>query len=166
MSISSSCQKRSLVTTVSLPIFLVQDCRPTICVIVLFHTRKGFQKDLKRVVRLLSLDSYRLLRSSELHIRYGIYFALTFGSGIAVEQLQIMAFHVSKTSILSTLDYIEDGRADIYEWSEKRRSKRKGVSGKLYEVKKLFIDKSVSDDRFLDRSSFKPRFTIIFLNSI
>ncbi|XP_029214472.2 uncharacterized protein LOC114977797 isoform X3 [Acropora millepora] len=54
-----------------------------------------------------------------------------------------MAFHVSKTSILSTLDYIEDGREDIYEWSEKRRSKRKGISGKLYEVKKLFIDKSV-----------------------
>ena len=75
-----------------------------------------------------------------------------------------MAFHVSKTSILSTLDYIEDGREDIYEWSEKRRSKRKGISGKLYEVKKLFIDKSVSDDRFLDRSSFGSLFIIFWLN--
>lgn len=55
-----------------------------------------------------------------------------------------MAFHVSKTSILSTLDYIEDGRADIYKWSETRKSKRKGISGKLYQFKKLFIDKSVS----------------------
>ena len=54
-----------------------------------------------------------------------------------------MAYHVSKTSILSTLDYIEDGRADIYKWSETRKSKRTGISGKLYQIKKLFIDKSV-----------------------
>lgn len=54
-----------------------------------------------------------------------------------------MAFHVSKTSILSTLDYIEDGRADIYKWGETRRSQRKGIRGKLYQFKKLFIDKSV-----------------------
>lgn len=54
-----------------------------------------------------------------------------------------MAFHVSKTSILSTLDYIEDGRADIYKWSETRRSQRKGLRGKLYQFKKMFIDKSI-----------------------
>ncbi|XP_078372341.1 uncharacterized protein LOC144656007 [Oculina patagonica] len=54
-----------------------------------------------------------------------------------------MAFHVSKTSILNTLDYIEDGRADIYKWSETRQSNRKGIRGKLYSFKKLFIDKTI-----------------------
>lgn len=65
-----------------------------------------------------------------------------------------MAFHVGKSSILSTLDpdFIEDGRADIYKWSETRRSKRKGISGKLYQFKKLFIDKTVSRDFYLFKS--------------
>lgn len=67
-----------------------------------------------------------------------------------------MAFHVSKTSILSTLDYIEDGRADIYKWSEKRRSKRKGISGRLYHIQKLFIDRSVL-------KSFLQNLTIIVI---
>lgn len=66
-----------------------------------------------------------------------------------------MAFPVGSSGILSTLDpdLIEDGRADIYKWSETRRSKRKGFKGKLYQFKKLFIDKSVSRIFYLFSSS-------------
>lgn len=71
-----------------------------------------------------------------------------------------MAFHVSKNSILSTLDpaYIEDGRQDIYEWSEKRRSKRRGVKGKFYHFQKLFIDKTVSELSNLNQFELKLNF--------
>ena len=71
-----------------------------------------------------------------------------------------MAFHVSKNSILSTLDpaYIEDGRQDIYEWSEKRRSKRLGVKGKFYHFQKLFIDKTVSELSNLNQFELKLNF--------
>lgn len=54
--------------------------------------------------------------------------------------------HAGKNSILNTLpvDEIEEGRHDIYEWSKKRTSKRRGIRGTLYRLKKLFIDKNVS----------------------
>lgn len=70
-----------------------------------------------------------------------------------------MAFHVSKNSILSTLDpaYIEDGRQDIYKWSEKRRSKRQGYKGKFYQFQKLFIDKTVSELSSLDLNQFEVK---------
>jgi hypothetical protein len=43
-----------------------------------------------------------------------------------------------------SLDIIEEGRRDIFKWSEKRRSKRTGLHGKFYKMTKLFITKSVS----------------------
>lgn len=46
------------------------------------------------------------------------------------------------------LDFIEEGRKDIFEWRQKRRTKRSGLQGRIYEFTKLFIDKSVS--RFLE----------------
>ena len=43
-----------------------------------------------------------------------------------------------------TFDLIEEGRREIFKWSEKRRSKRAGLQGTLYKVTKLFITRSVS----------------------
>ena len=42
------------------------------------------------------------------------------------------------------LDFIEEGRRNIFEWGEKRRSNRRGLKGRIYEITKLFIDRSVS----------------------
>lgn len=45
-----------------------------------------------------------------------------------------MVFFVGLLGILSILDldFIEDGRVDIYKWSEIRWFKRKGFKGKFY----------------------------------
>jgi hypothetical protein len=43
-----------------------------------------------------------------------------------------------------SLDIIEEGRREIFKWSEKRRSKRTGVQGTFYKITKLFITRSVS----------------------
>lgn len=58
-----------------------------------------------------------------------------------------------------TFDLIEEGRREIFKWSEKRRSKRAGLQGTLYKVTKLFITRSVSPRL----SSYKTPDCLIFL---
>ncbi|KAJ7389947.1 hypothetical protein OS493_028416 [Desmophyllum pertusum] len=67
-----------------------------------------------------------------------------------------MAFHVSKTSILSTLDYIEDGRADIYKWGETRRSKPLAT----FLCQKLRLDFDVHVSIFVSPIVFPLAFSI------
>lgn len=41
------------------------------------------------------------------------------------------------------LDFIEEGRREIFTWRDKRHSKRSGLQGRIYAITKLFIDKSL-----------------------
>ena len=43
-----------------------------------------------------------------------------------------------------SLDIIEEGRREIFKWSEKRRSKRTGLHGTFYKITKLFITRSLA----------------------